>query len=54
MGMLGAMAGGGAVRLVWGGGPADELGSAVWDYFTKRIRLEGGGGDDSVQRAMGE
>lgn len=54
MGMLSRMGGGGGdVRLVWAGGPGDEVGKALWDWFKENVRVEGGGGADSVQRALG-
>lgn len=52
--MLAAAGGGGAVRLVWSGAPGDEVGKALWEWFKKNVRIEGGGGDDSVQKALGD
>lgn len=42
-----------AVLLEWGNGPTDPLARAIWDWLKKNIRLEGGGGDGNVQRALG-
>lgn len=45
--------GGGVAKLVWGGGPTDDLGKALWEYFKEKVRIEGGGGSDNVQKALG-
>src|SRR5690606_3240403 len=44
---------GGVGKLVWGDGPTDPLARAIWEWLKENIRIEGGGGDDSVQRALG-
>lgn len=51
--MMAGGGGGGTPRLVFAGGPTDELGAAIWEWIKKNVRLEGGGGDDNVQRALG-
>ena len=45
--------GGGVAVLEWGGGPTDELGKAIWEWLKKNVRVKGGKGPDSVQKAMG-
>lgn len=51
--MMAAAGGGGVARLEWGRGPSDPLSRAVWEWLKANVRIEGGGGDDSVQRALG-
>lgn len=51
--MLAQGGGGGVAKLVWGDGPTDPLARAIWEWLKENIRIEGGGGDDNVQRALG-
>lgn len=45
--------GGGTLRIQWVGGPPGALEQALWTWFRERIRVTGGGGPQSVQRALG-
>jgi trimeric autotransporter adhesin len=50
----GAIGGSTELRIEWvGGGPGDEFGRAIWQMFKKNVRIYGGGGPNSVQRALG-
>lgn len=51
----GAYGGGaGVVRLEWAGGPpSGTLDAAIWTWLRQNVRVKGGGGPQSVQRALG-
>lgn len=46
--------GSGPIQLEWVGGPADDLGRTLFRWIQGQIRAIGGGGPDSVQRALGQ
>jgi phage-related protein len=50
--MLAGARGGGPVVLEFGGAPSDPLLRALWEWFVSTVRIKGGTGPDSVQRAV--